>query len=604
MPTSLVHLLSDWAAKTPEQPALHGRPDSKAPWRTWTWAEYWRDARAVAKGLIALGHQPGECVAITGENRPEWVILELGIMAAGGVPAPLYTTNTAEQMAYICTNADARIILCDGQEQYDKLRGAVTGGAMRGEWFVTMDTLDGVPDDVLSFEGLIARGADILDADLDARIDALEETGTGLLIYTSGTTGTPKGVILEHGGMVDVAAALLERLSGFGPGGVPYRSVSYLPLCHGAEQLLTTLGHLTTGGEVYFCPNIKQIRDYLVDVRPTIFLGVPRVWEKFEAALSARFGERGAVAQKLLAWARRVELRAVDAEARTGRPVRSAKRTLANRLVLEKVRAAVGFDAMYFAVTGSAPISTHTLEFFASLGVVVSEAYGLSETTGVCTIGVPGQPRFGKVGRALRGVEIRIAEDGEVLLRGRTMTKGYRGLPEESAALYTDDGWMRTGDLGSLDAEGNLAITGRKKEILITAGGKNVAPVGLEAKLQQIDGIGQAVVVGDRKPYLCALLTIDPEAVPAMADRFGTAPTIEALAASAAFAAYVDGEVEAKCNAKVARVESVKKVAILPREFTIEDGELTGAMKIRRGPITEHFADTIAAFYDQVPART
>ena len=596
MQHTLVHQLATWAQTTPDAPALFHRvsPDT---WEHRTWKRYWQEARDVAKGLMTLGHQPGDCVAVSGENRPEWVLTELGVMTAAGIPAPIYTTNTPAQMGYIVTNAAARIVVCDGREQFDKYQQATADGHMTTEWYVTMDDIGVERDDVLTYAELIARGQAAPDAPLDARVDALNEDDTALLIYTSGTTGTPKGVMLHHGAMVSVADSLLQRLKVFADTGATYRTVSYLPLCHGAEQLLTTLGHLKTGGEVYFCNDMKQIKDYLVAVRPSIFLGVPRVWEKFEAALAANFAQATGLKAKLLSWARRVELAAVDSQVRTGKPVQSVRRTLANRLVLHKVRAAVGFDNMVFAVTGSAPISTGTLEFFASLGVPVYEAYGLSETTGVCTIGEPGQPRFGKVGRALDGVELRIAEDGEVLTRGRTMTRGYFHMPEETEQLFDADGWLRTGDVGELDAEGNLSITGRKKELIITAGGKNVAPVELEAYLQQILGVAQAVVVGDRQPYLCALITIDVEALPELVAKFGGAATVEAMADNAAFRAHVEAEVETRCNAKVARYQTIKKVALLAEEFSVEGGELTATMKIRRNEIVRKYADRIAAFY-------
>jgi long-subunit acyl-CoA synthetase (AMP-forming) len=597
---TLVHQLEDWAARRPDHVALRQRRGDHVDSRTWT--QFRRDVRALAKGLIALGHNAGDRVAIVGENRIEWVLAELAIMAAGGVPAPLYGTNTPEQNAFIVEDAlggqECRIAICDGRAQYDKYRSAIDEGAMRADWLVTMDDIAVDRPDVESFEALVARGASVDDATLEARIDALDPDETGLLIYTSGTTGRPKGVRLQHGAMVRVAEAIMSRLPAFGSGEIPYRAVSYLPLCHGAEQIVTTMGLLATGGEITFCADIKAIRDALVEVRPTMFLGVPRVWEKFEAALAARFEEATGVKRRLLDWARGVELDAVRRQSRTGTRHRSITRTLANRLALEKIRAAVGFDRVHFAVTGSAPISVGTLEFFASLGVVVNEAYGLSETTGVCTIGEPSRPRLGKVGTPLDSVELRIADDGEIQLRGPLMTPGYLNRPEETAALFSDDGWLCTGDLGSVDDDGFLSITGRKKELIITAGGKNVAPLEIEALLGRIEGIGQSIVVGDRRPYLSALLTIDPEAVPALAQRFGTGPTLESLAASSEFEAHVRDRIEADVNANLARVQTVKRFSILPREFSVEAGELTPTMKLRRDVISRLHAGTIEALYD------
>ena len=593
---TLVHRLADWAEKKPNSPSIHGKVDGA--WASRTWAQYWGDVRLFAKGLIALGHQRGECVAIVGDNRMEWVICELGIMAAGGIPAPIYTTELPERVAYIVGNAEAKLAICDTAAQYAKYTGAIADGLMSLDRIITMDSFD-AGEEAITFDALLALGREQDDAELDARIDALSVDETGLLIYTSGTTGKPKGVMLEHGGMTTVVDAIMQRTPDFASGAIEYRTVSYLPLCHAAEQLLTTMGHIATGGQVYFCSDLTQIKEFLTEVRPSIFLGVPRVWEKFEAALSAAFADATGLKAKLLGWARGVELNAVREQARTGREVGGLSRKLANK-ILHGVRAKVGFDNVHFAVTGSAPISVGTLEFFASLGVVIYEAYGMSETTGVCTVGVPGRPRFGRVGTALNGVEIRIAEDGEIQLKGRIMTKGYLRLEAETAELYTEDGWLCTGDIGDLDADGHLAITGRKKELLITAGGKNVAPVEMEAHMQQIRGVAQAVVVGDRMPYLSALITIDSEALSSLAQEFGGDATVPALSKNEAFRAHIEKSIESQCNAKVARYLTIKKFKLLPTEFSVEGGELTPTMKLRRKEITAKYADEIEAFYADV----
>lgn len=596
MPThTLVHRLANWADQKPHEPAIFGKVNGT--WTSRTWSEYWRDARLFAKGLIALGHGVGDCVAIVGENRMEWVICELGIMTARGVPAPIYTTERPDRVAYIVGNAQATIGICDGQAQYDKYKAGIASEGMALDRIITMDPVDGADENTITFDEVLALGREQSDDEVDRRFSELTTDETALLIYTSGTTGKPKGVMLEHGGMTAVADAIMLRTPDFAAGATEYKTVSYLPLCHAAEQLLTTMGHLATGGKVYFCPDIKQIKDYLTDVQPSVFLGVPRVWEKFEAALSAAFADATGVSAKLLEWARGVELAAVEEQSRTGSDVTGLKRTLANR-ILSKVRAKVGFDNMHFAVTGSAPISVGTLKFFASLGVIIYEAYGMSETTGVCTIGNPGRPKFGRVGTAMEGVKIRIAEDGEIQLNGRIMTRGYLRLEAETEELYTEDGWLCTGDIGDVDADGHLAITGRKKELLITAGGKNVAPVEMESHMQPIFGVANAVVVGDRKPYLSALITIDVEALDAIAERFGGPADLPSLAKNEKFRAHVESSIESECNTKVARYQTIKKFTLLPSEFTVEGGELTPTMKLRRKEITAKYADEIAAFYD------
>ena len=452
-------------------------------------------------------------------------------------------------------------------------------------------------DGAVPLEEIRALGRDTLEV-ADARFANVDPDALALLIYTSGTTGESKGVMLRHRSMVVMAEATLERFPHLRDG---MRYVSYLPLCHVAEQLMTNYLQLSTGGEVTFVDDPAGIRDALVAVRPQVFLGVPRVWEKMQAALEARLRGATGIRAALASWALATELKAFDADiARDDGKVRmSMFRRLARRLVISRIHEALGLDQVTVAVTGAAPIGLSTLRFFASLGIIVYEGYGMSETSGVATCASYLRPRFGTVGRALDGVEIAIADDGEILLRGEIMTQGYLDRPTLTAELIDDDGWVHTGDLGSLDQEGNLTITGRKKDILITAGGKNVAPAELEAYIQSVEGIGQAMVVGDAKPYLAAVITLDPEALDAVAQGAGvaTGQSVAALAGAPEVADWVQAQVEAHCNAKVARVQQVKKTRVLPVEFTPEGGELTPTMKLRRKVVHERYAADIDALY-------
>ena len=590
---TLVHRIASWAAERPDTPALHDR-SAAGEWVPITWAGYWTAIRETAKGLIALDHEVGECVAIVGANQSEWVIAQFGIMAARGVPAPIYVTNTAEQMAYIVKHSQSRLAFVGDAEQLGKLREATEAGQMKLEQTLTLNPIE---PELTSLAALRALGREQDDAELDARLEAMTDQETALLIYTSGTTGVPKAVTLNHRGMIMCGEGVISRFPELSEQAESYRAVSYLPLCHIAEQVFTNLLHIVTGGRVFFCPDLKQIKDFLVSVRPTIFLGVPRVWEKFQGVLEAKLSAQTGFKGWLTSWALRTELAAFRQEVASGQPATSLGRSLANKLVISKVKAALGLQDLEASATGAAPIGVETLEFFASLGITVYEGYGMSETTGIATCPTAGKPRFGTVGVALPGVEVRIAEDGEILMRGDMMTRAYLHMPEQTAELLDADGWLHSGDLGSLDADGYLKITGRKKDLIITAGGKNVAPIELESYIKTIPGVGQAVVVGDRQPYLCALVTLDAEALPELKARLGIDGDFAAVATNPKTAEYVQAEIETRCNAKVARYQTIKKIDVLPNEFTVETGELTPTMKIKRNVVADMYKDAIAGFY-------
>jgi len=587
--------IEHWATIKGSSNALHDlAPDGS--WRSTTWAEAWKQVQQVGKGLIALGLQPGECVAIVGDNRPEWVICQHGINAAQGIPAPLYTTLLPEQMAYIIGNAQAKIAICDKQEQLDKYL-AIAAGESTIEHIVTMDDLGSNDPKVKTLAELIALGEGVADATLQARIDSVDKDDVALLIYTSGTTGLPKGAMLSHRGIeligdavAEVFHVLLKQETRF---------VSYLPLCHAAEQGMVNFAGLTVDAEVFFCRDLTQIKDYLVKVRPTIFLAVPRVWEKFEAALRGKLAEASGLKAKRAGWARQSELEAFKKETATGLPVSSLQRTLANKLVISKIKEALGLDALQIAVSGAAPISTSTLEFFASIGIPIHEGYGMTETTAFASVQPYGRPRFGTIGKPLPGVEVKIADDGEIMLRGDNMVKGYFRLPDKTAELYDTEGWMHTGDLGQIDDQGFISITGRKKDLIITAGGKNVAPAEMEGYLQGIPGVGQAVVVGDRKPYLSALIVLDPEALPALAEAAGVSGlgSVESAARNSDVQRFIEAQAEKVCNAKVARYQTIKKIKILPNVFSVDGGELTPTLKVKRNVVNEKYATEIESFY-------
>jgi len=594
-PESLVHQIAHWAETTPDRPAQHDL--STATHLTLSWSAYWQRVQAVGRGLLALGHEVGDAVALLGANRPAWVHAQFGIQAARGIVAPIYTTSTMEQTSYIVGHAKAKIAIAGDASLLEKLLEGEKAGIFPAlESIITFDPIEHEDPRIMSLDQLIERGAD--QAGLDERLSSLDPEQTCLLIYTSGTTGTPKGVELSHAGQLMIGRSIISLHPEIGDPG-RYRSVSYLPLCHQAEQLFTNIFSLLTGGQVYFCPDLAQIKEYLVEARPTVFLGVPRVWEKFEAALQAKLADTTPARGRLAAWAMKTELHCFKKEmAQGGKPYNPLGRRIGRWLVINKIKSALGMDELEVSVTGSAPIAVSTQEFFASLGIKIMEAYGLSETSGVATVTDFACPKFGTVGKAVPGVSLRISDEGEIQVQGPNNTSGYLHMPEETAELYTEDGWLRTGDLGTIDEEGNVSITGRIKEIIITAGGKNVAPTEMENHIKSIPGVGQAVVVGDRKPYLCALITLDSENIAELRQASGcSGEEISSLASDPAFITWIEGQIEECCNKKVARYQTIKRFEVLGHEFSVEGGELTATMKLRRGPIHEKYAATIEALY-------
>ncbi len=592
---TLIGHIDFWAKKRPNEPALHARPASGSGWDVTTWSQYRDDYRTLAKGMMALGVKPGDGVAIVGANRPEWVECQMASFAAGGLLGPIYTTNTKEQTAYIVNDCGAKIAICDDAEQLAKYRAAQEEGLIDVAKFITMDAIDVDDDRVMSYDQLMTLGEEQDDDALEARLAEMKQDDIAMLIYTSGTTGKPKGAMYTHANIDATGRATVEAYPDLS--GDDIRAISYLPLCHAAEQGMINMTSLRLGVKVFFCDDLTQVKDFLTDVKPSFFLGVPRVWEKFEAALRGRFSEATGVKAKLLAWAMQTELAAFEESVRRGYQVEGLGRRLANRLVLSKIRAALGLDELEYAFTGAAPISRSTLDFFASIGIPLHEGYGMTETTAFATAQPPRRPRFGTIGKALPGVEIRIAEDDEIMLKGPNMIGGYHNLENESRELYTGE-WMHTGDLGSLDDDGFLKITGRKKDLIITAGGKNVAPAEIEGLLQGIPGVGQAVVVGDRQPYLCALLVLDEEALPELTQASGVEVSSTSDAAkSDTVRKWFDERIAADCNGQLARYQTIKKFEILPEPFSVDGGELTPTMKVKRNVVNDKYANVIQRFY-------
>ena len=590
MAQTVMQVLQRAAQRHGSAPAMKERRGGG--WATTTWSQYQDLARKVAKGLIAQGVEPGQGVSIIGRNRPEWFMADIGAILAGGVPAGIYTTCSAAQCQYITDHCDAAVTVVEDKDQLAKFR-EVRGELPKLKKLVLIDGDDDA-DDVITWDELLASGADVSDDDLQQRMDAQQAEDVCTLIYTSGTTGQPKAVMMTHENLTWTSAALLEELGGdLGPHD---RVISYLPLSHIAEQVVSLHAPMSFAGSSWFCMDVEQLGDTLREVRPTIFFAVPRVWEKIQAKIMAAGAKNSGLKKKISAWARKVGLAGGFADQR-GEP-RPWTYGIADKLVFSKVRDLLGLDATRIAVTSAAPISRDTLEFFLSLGVALCEVYGMSECTGPSTISLPTQYKTGKAGRAMKGTEIKIADDGEICMRGPHVCKGYLKNEAATAETIDEDGWLHSGDIGTLDDDGFVAVTDRKKELIITAGGKNIAPQLIEGNLKSIPVVAQAVVIGDRRKYLAALLTLDPDQVAAVAKEAGSqARDAESAAACQQFKEHLQQQIDG-VNKRLSRVEAVRRFVILPQELTPEGDELTPTLKLKRRVINDKYADEIESLYD------
>jgi len=587
MPATVLEVFEATARAHADRPAMARKRGGT--WERTSWRAYQESVRQAARSLVASGVEPGSGVVILSANRPEWFVTSLAAATVGACAAGIYTNSTPEQCRYIAEHAEAVLAVVDTEEALAKLQGG--GGRPASLRAVVLLEGQSAEPGVLSWADFMARGAAVHEAEVARRAAALTQSTVSTLIYTSGTTGPPKAVMLSQRNLGFIAEKIQELV----PIGGEDRLISYLPLSHIAEQVVSHLLSIATGACVYFAESLEKMPENLREVRPHFFLGVPRVWEKIQAGIQAAGAQASPLRRRIVAWARGVG-RAAGAAAQAGR-ARPWSYALADRLVFQKVRARLGLDAARFVAVSSAPIAKETLDFFESLGIPIMEAYGMSECTGPTTMALPGRYRLGWAGYAIPGTELKLGVDGEVLMRGPHVFKGYFKNEAATREALDDEGWLHSGDVGEIDPEGYLRITDRKKELIITAGGKNIAPQHLEGKLKQIPGISQAVAIGDRRPYVVALLTLDPARLAAVAALAGSpARTPEAAASCAAFQGWLERQLE-ELNRGLARYETIKKIKVLPRELTVEAGELTPTLKLKRRAIHERYRDAIAALY-------
>jgi long-chain acyl-CoA synthetase len=592
---TIIDYLDRNAEKYGDQPAIHWK---NGDWEQLTWSEYRQEVHKAAAGLQALGVGDGEFVAIQASNRPEHVIADFAAIHSGGTPVTIYSTLTGSQIQYIADNCKATVAILEDLE-FMKRWEAIRSELPNLRYVVLMsgaenyDTLDWV----LSWDDLMTRGAHRLAEDsktVERSAAAVTPDALATLIYTSGTTGTPKGVMITQHNVVWTLESL-RRAADLELGA---RMVSYLPLAHIAERIATHYLGTYLAGEVWYCPNLAGVLEYIQEARPTLFVGVPRVYEKFHSRLRARFDEAHGIKKVLLDRALAANKKRVEAE-QAGKKG-PALAGLLDKIVLSKVRDGLGLDQVTIAITAAAPISPDLVKFFMTIGIPLFEVYGMSENTGPATSNVPGAVKVGSVGRALPGVEVTTLEDGELLMRGGIVAKGYYKLDEASAETFDSDGWLHSGDLAKVDDDGFVWIVGRKKEIIITAAGKNVAPAKLETTLGNHPLISKAAMVGDGRKFLTMLIALDGEEAPGWAEANGLEfNDLESFSHLPAVRAEIERAVE-EANQSVSRVEQIKKWYIVPDEWGPDSGELTPSLKLRRNVVMEKYSNEIEAMYSGV----
>ncbi len=563
-------------------------------WKSATWAEYGDRVRDFGKGMIALGLQPGDFVNLIGANTPDYVISDLGVLHAGGVPVSLYNTLAPEQISYIVSHCDAKYVICENRNYLElilKVQSEIPNIRKVIMWEGADEFADN--DWIVSYDDVIAMGREVDDAEYEKRWNAIDPEDLVTLIYTSGTTGPPKGVMVSHRNVCWTVTSFLNVM----PLGAGTKQISYLPMAHIAERMIGHYGPLQIGSTIYFCPDARQVAAYLRDVKPTWFFAVPRIWEKLYQGLQNALDGSPDDQKKAALDALAVRKQVVELEhAGKDLPEDLKKKNEEALPVVGFIRTLVGLDEVEVAGTGAAPIAPEIIEFFWQLGVELYEVYGQSEDTGPTSWNRPGMVKIGSVGPSIPGVEVKLAEDGELLVRGGNVTEGYYKEPELTAETFDSEGWLHSGDVAEIDDKGFIKIVDRKKEILITAGGKNVAPSNVENMLKGHPLVGQACMIADKRPYSTALLALDPDDAAAWATKKGKPTDVASLSQDEDVIASVQKHID-EMNTKLHNQEQIKKFTILPMPWSVDSGEVTPTLKMKRKVVNQKFTDEIERMY-------
>jgi len=557
-------------------------------WISKTFEEVREIVRPLAFGLVTLGVEKGDRVSILGNTRPEWTYFDYAALSIGATVVPIYQTNSSEECRYVLENSDSKVVVVEDTEQLEKVR-AVRDQLPKLEQIVMMT---GSAEDAISMEDLAAKGGGGDTATWEALYSAVTPQDICTFIYTSGTTGPPKGCIISHGNyraMLD----MVNDVSVIEDEDVAYL---YLPLAH-SFALLIQFGTFDLGTTLaYWERDPLKILPNLAELKPTYFPSVPRIFEKIYTAATSAIEKEGGAKKAIFNWAIKVGEKMREAERAGRKPGFLLQRQydFADKKVLSKIRGLFG-GRIRLAVSGAAPINPEILRFFDAAGVLVLEGWGMTETSTAATISTPDDFKVGTIGKPLPGCEVKIADDGEILVKGPNVFQGYHKNPEATNETIVD-GWLHTGDIGEVDPDGFIKITGRKKDIIITAGGKNITPANLEAEIKQHPLVSQCVVVGDRRPYLVALVTLDPEEAVKYAQENNLPEDPAQMAANPDVKAAIEAHVE-KINQNFARVEQVKKISILPEDLSQESGELTPTLKVKRAFVAQKHEDAIEQLY-------
>ncbi|WP_036568974.1 AMP-dependent synthetase/ligase [Nocardioides sp. URHA0032] len=588
---TLVHALADTVREHGGKPAYsdrHHAPEGES-WRTLTWAETRERALDVAAGLLELGVAPGDTVAIMATNRIEHFLADMGAVHAAATPMSIYNTLSPEQVAYVAAHARPVVVFLESADH-------------RARWAKALDEVDSIRTVVMldeDWDALVAAGSARRSANLgavEARAAQLTPEDPATILYTSGTTGNPKGVVLTHHNVLYEAISTQEQAGLMDP----QRSVSYLPLAHIAERVLGLYGPQITGSHMYAIGDPAELLGALGEVHPTAFFGVPRVWEKIKTGISAKLAadpdpaNREMVEKAMAAGLAWVEAQEVGG---TMTPEVEAAYRRADEQILGFLKLLLGLDQVTWAGSAAAPMPLDVAKFMAGLGLTVYDVYGMTETCGAVTANGPSGFKLGTVGAANPGMEVVLGEDGEILVRGPVNTPGYHLQEEATRALIDEDGWIHTGDIGTLDDDGFFSVVDRKKELIITSAGKNIAPSNIENYLKESPIIGHAMAIGDSRPYVVAVLTLDGEIAPLVAQQLGIEATgLAELAQHPQIVAMAQAAVDS-ANERLSRPEQIKSFELLPVEWTAESEELTPTLKLKRRVVHQKYADVVDRLY-------